>query len=191
MTFRTWLFVVLTVTMVVLDQLSKWLVVQYITYRQEEIVLIPGFMSLVHTRNSGAAFGMLGDFEYRMYVFAAFTLVAVVVLVHMAWQLPKDDRFQTVALALISSGAVGNAIDRVRQQYVTDFVLNYVEKPAALKAWLIDTVGTNEWPAYNIADSGIVVGLGMFVVYYLFLARDEAVAPEPPAEPVQDIPPPR
>lgn len=197
MSFRLSLFFVIAVLGVVVDQVTKWLVIQHIAFRSEEIVVIPGFFSLIHTRNTGAAFGFLNDFEYRMYVFAGFTLVAVAVLVHMVWQLPKDDRFQTVALALITSGAIGNAIDRVYntvandKMYVTDFMLNYIDSPAGVKSWLIDTFGTNEWPAWNVADSGIVVGLGMFIVYYLFIQKDEEVEPEPAAEPASDLPPPR
>lgn len=187
---RLTIFVTLLVALLVADQVTKWLVIQHIAYRTEEIMVVPGFFSLVHARNSGAAFGLLNDFEYRMYVFAAFTVIAVGVLAHMAWQLPDDDRFQTVALAMIASGALGNAIDRVRYQYVTDFLRVFIDSPKA-KTWLVDTFGTNEWPSFNVADSCIVVGLGAFVVYYLFLQKDEAVEPSPPAEPVSDMPSPR
>jgi len=190
LTRRLWLFVTLALTLVGADQLTKWLVVRYIPYRTGEIVIVPGWFSLVHARNTGAAFGLMDDFQYRMYVFAAFTVVAVAVLAHMAWKLPEDDRFQTVALAMIASGAAGNAIDRVRQQYVTDFLRAYVDA-AGPKAWLVAHVGTYEWPSFNVADSCIVVGLGLFVVYYLFFQRDEAVEPEPPVEPVSDLPQPR
>lgn len=191
---RFTLFTVLAVGLTILDQLSKWAVIQYIDYRTEEIVIIPGFFSLVHARNPGAAFGMLSNFEYRHYVFAGFTVVAVGVLVHMLWQLPRDDRFQTVALAMITSGAVGNAIDRVYNatvngnMYVTDFLRVFIDAEGA-KAWLIDTFGTYEWPSFNIADANIVVGLGMFVVYYLFLEKDEEVEPEPAQTPARDLPP--
>ncbi|RME25738.1 MAG: signal peptidase II [Deltaproteobacteria bacterium] len=182
-------------TGVVVDQVTKWLVIRYIGYRTEEIVVIPDFFSLVHARNTGAAFGFLDDFQYRMLVFAAFTIVAVAVLIHMVWQLPAEDRFQTVALALIAAGAIGNAIDRVYntivngQMYVTDFMLNYVGRPESVKRWLIDTFGTNEWPAWNVADACIVVGIGLFLVYYLFIQEDEDVAPEPPSQPSSDLPP--
>lgn len=187
---RLLLYVALTALLLVADQATKWLVIQHIPYRTGEIEIIPGFFSLVHARNSGAAFGMLSDFEHRMYVFAAFTVLAVGVMAHMAWQLPDDDRFQTVALAMIASGAVGNAIDRVRHQYVTDFLRVYIDTPS-IKAWLIQNLGTNEWPSFNVADSCIVVGIIAFFVYYLFLHKDEAVQPEPAAQPVDDLPLPR
>ncbi len=195
MTFRHWLFFIVFAAGVVIDQVTKWLVIQYISYRSQEVVVIPDFFSLVHARNTGAAFGFLDDFEYRMFVFAGFTLVAVGVLVHMVWQLPREDRFQTVALGLISAGAIGNAIDRVYntvangQMYVTDFMLNYVGRPEGAKSWLIDTFGTNEWPAWNVADSCIVVGIGLFLVYYLFIQKDEEVEPEPASHPASDLPP--
>lgn len=190
MSRRIVLFIVLAVLLTVADQVTKWLVIQHIAYRTGEIDVIPGFFSLVHARNSGAAFGILGDYEHRMIVFALFTVVAVVVLAQMAWQLPDDDRFQTVALAMIASGAVGNAIDRVRFQYVTDFLRVYVDTPS-VRDWLINTVGTNEWPSFNVADSCIVVGLILFFIYYLFMQKDEAVAPSPAEAPVEDLPSPR
>ncbi len=184
------IFVVLAVLLLVVDQATKWLVIQHIAYRTGEIDIIPGFFSLVHARNSGAAFGILSGYEHRMLVFAAFTVIAVGVLGQMAWQLPDEDRYQTVALAMIASGAVGNAIDRVRFQYVTDFLRVYVDTPS-VKTWMIDNLGTNEWPSFNVADSCIVVGLILFFIYYLFLQKDEAVAPSPAEAPVEDLPSPR
>ena len=141
-----------------------------------EIPLIDGFLSFIHTQNPGAAMGMLVDFEHRMYVFAVFTVVAIAVLWSMYKALPDDDRFQSVIVALITSGALGNAIDRVHKQTVTDFVKVYTEQPT-LKAWCIDTFGTNEYPTWNVADSCIVVGVILYLVYYLFIERDRELAP--------------
>jgi signal peptidase II len=141
-----------------------------------EIPLIDGFLSLIHTQNPGAAMGMLVDFEHRMYVFAVFTVVALAVLWSMYKALPDDDRFQSVIVALITAGALGNAIDRIHKQTVTDFVKVYTEQPT-LKAWCIETFGTNEYPTWNIADSCIVVGVILYLVYYLFIERDKELAP--------------
>jgi len=175
--------------LVFLDQLTKILVTMHIPYGRGEVELIPGFLSLVHARNPGAAMGMLDTFEYRMHVFAIFTVVALVVLLQMLTQLPDDDRFQALGLGMITSGAVGNAIDRVHKQSVTDFVRVYTEHPD-LKAWLIQSpLKTNEWPAFNVADAAIVVGLGLFVVHYFFLQKDDdALPPDPPEEPLTDLP---
>jgi signal peptidase II len=130
--------------------------------------------------------GMLDTFEYRMHVFAVFTVVALVVLGQMLMQLPDDDRFQGLGLGLITSGAIGNAIDRVHKQSVTDFIRVYTDDPE-LSAWLISTpLRSAEWPSFNVADAAIVVGLGLFVIHWLFLEKDEEVEPAPPQEPLAD-----
>lgn len=175
------LFLLVTLFGVLADQITKILVVQHIRFRSGEIEIIPGFFSLVHAQNTGAAGGLLNDNPYRMWIFAAFTVVAVGVLLHMLWELPDDDRLQTFALGLIFSGAVGNAIDRVHKQSVTDFMRFYTESPS-LKPWLIQKLGTAEYPSFNVADAAIVVGLLLFGVHYLFLQKDQKdLQPEPPA----------
>jgi signal peptidase II len=175
------LFFAVLFALLAFDQATKILVVQHIAYRSEEVHLIDGFLSLVHAQNTGAAFGIMSDSPLRRWVFPAFTVVAVVLLVQMLWQLPKDDRFQTTAVALIMSGAIGNAIDRVHKGSVTDFIRVYTEHPG-LKDWLIRSpLQSNEWPSFNVADAAIVVGIALFVVHYFFFEKDEAVLqPDPP-----------
>ncbi len=172
-----------TVILIIADQATKIWVTMNIPYGRGEIVLIPDFLSFVHARNTGAAMGMLDTFEYRMHVFAVFTVVALVVLFQMLVQLPDDDRFQAVGLGMITSGAVGNAIDRVHKQSVTDFIRVYTEHPD-LKAWLLENFRTHEWPSFNVADAAIVCGLGMFMIHWMFLEKDEEVPPAPPADPL-------
>ncbi|MDP6933510.1 MAG: signal peptidase II [Myxococcota bacterium] len=181
---KYWLFAIVTVLMTVLDQVTKIWVVRNIRYRIDEIEIIPGVLSLVHAQNPGAALGMLNTYEYRMHVFAVFTIIALVVLGQMLMQLPRDDRFQTTALAFITSGAIGNAIDRIDKQSVTDFIRFYTEHPE-LKPWLIETIGTNEYPSFNVADAAICTGLGLFVIHFLFLQEDtEGLEPDPPSAPL-------
>jgi len=166
------LFSVITLALVALDQVTKWWVRGNIEYRLGEIDVIPGLLSLVHAQNSGAAFGIL---QGQMLVFAVFTVIAIGLLAHMLRSLGPNERFQTVALAMIASGAAGNAVDRVLFRSVTDFVRVYTDHPE-LKAWLLGTVGTYEWPSFNVADMGIVVGLGMFFVHYWVWERKEIKA---------------
>jgi signal peptidase II len=98
----------------------------------------------------------------------------------MLRQLPGDSRFLPVVLGLIFGGAVGNGIDRVHQQVVTDFLRFYTESPG-LKARLIDWFGTNEYPSFNIADAALVIGVALFVIHYLFLDEGEGEKKEPAA----------
>ncbi len=176
---------------VVLDQITKYWIRQNIGLHvgSEEITLIPGVLDIVHAENPGAAMGFLRDFEYRHLVFLGFTLVAFGVVMDLWRKLPSTDWFLSLTLGLIMSGALGNAIDRVHKRTVTDFIRMYTEHDS-LRPWMIKTFGTNEWPSYNIADSALVVGVGLFLVHYLFLEeREEAPgkkkpgsAPPPPAD---------
>lgn len=171
---------------IVLDQVTKILVVKNIRYQVEEIPVFDTSwlsLSLVHAQNRGAAFGVMTG---QTTFFVVFTIVAVGLLVYMLKELPDTDRFQSIATGLILSGAIGNFIDRVHKQSVTDFIRVYTEHPSA-RAFLLDKVGTNEWPSFNVADAAIVIGLGMFGIHYLFLEKDAAtmptVAPPKPLDP--------
>lgn len=173
---RNLVFLVTAVLGVIADQATKaWVVANVALYR-DEIDVLPGFLSIVHAQNPGAALSLLRDFAYRHYVFAVFTVIAVIVIVDMFRKLPRSDWFMAGTLGLILSGAVGNAIDRVRQQYVTDFIRVYTEQ-ATLRDWLVGTFGTNEWPTFNVADIALVVGVALFALHHVFVKdedRDEA-----------------
>ncbi len=169
----------------VVDQATKIWVVENIKYRIEEIQIIDGFFSLVHAQNRGAAMGLLNDYENRMLVFAVFTVIALGVLWQMYREIPSHDRYQGVALGLVLSGALGNAIDRIHKQSVTDFLRVYTEHPT-IKPWLVDTFGTYEWPSFNVADAAICVGLGLFIIHFAFMQEDEDdLAPDPPEKPLE------
>jgi signal peptidase II len=195
---------ILAPLLLVLDQLSKWWVVSSLKYQggrlspstmsaleswghngqlPTELPVLPGFLSFVHRQNPGAAFGMLVDFEHRMLVFGAFTVVAVGVLVSMYRSLEPGDRLQSTIVAMIASGAAGNAFDRMHKATVTDFVKVYSDHPG-VSAWLVETFGTDEYPTFNIADSCIVVGVCLYLLHYLLVAfeRPTAVSSEDAGE---------
>ena len=186
------LFAGVAVGMTALDQITKVWVRDNLAERSDRIVVIDDFLNIVHAENPGAAFGFLNDSPYRMWVFAAFTVIALVVLFRMFLELPDDDRFQNIALGMIVSGAIGNAIDRVLYQSVTDMVDMYVAGES-LGPWVRERFGTTHWPTYNVADVAIVLGLIMFLVHYLFLEKDEDdVEPAPPEKALdEDAPPPK
>ena len=170
---KTMVFVPVVLVGVVLDQLSKVWVVENIAYRTGEIKIIPGFLSLVHAQNPGAAFGMLRDFEHRHWLFLGFTIIAVGIIVDLWRKLPPREWFLSATMGLILSGAIGNAIDRVAKGEVTDFVRVYTEIPW-LRDWLIKSpLGSAEWPSFNVADAALVVGVGLFLMHYLFLEDKE------------------
>lgn len=162
------------------DQASKLWVVQNLRVGVDEIPVVPGFLSVVHAQNHGAAFSSL---EGQWGVFMVFLAVALVVILDLLRRLRPDALFMAGILGMILSGALGNGIDRMRQRYVTDFIRVYtdLERP---KAWLVENFGTNTWPIFNVADSVLLVGVALFLVHYLFLEEsEEADGDEPAAAP--------
>lgn len=147
-----------------LDQGTKGWVVANLEPVVDEVHLVPGWFSLVHAHNTGAAFS---TFEGQLPLFLVFTAIAIVVVVDMVRRLPLEDRFVPMTLGLILSGAVGNGIDRLRMGHVTDFLKVYGgEEP--LRSWLVERFGTYVWPIFNVADSALLVGVFLFGVYWLF-----------------------
>ena len=148
-------FVMLIVLVIVLDQLSKlWIVGNFSLY--ESLPLIPGLFSLTYLTNTGAAFGILAGQPalWRQIFFVGVGLVALVVICFMYRRLRNDSTWYEVALAFIAGGAIGNLIDRLRLGSVVDFLDVYV--------------GTHHWPAFNVADSAITVGVAIFLVMNIF-----------------------
>lgn len=153
-----------------LDQVTKFWTVYalqpYATTR-DEFVVIPGFMSFIHAQNPGAAFSMLENFQYRMWLFIALGIVAIGVLLDHWRRLPPSEGFHAFSAGLLLAGATGNLVDRVHKQTVTDFVSMYTEYPP-LRGWLIERFGTATWPTYNVADMALLFGIGFFVLHTLF-----------------------
>lgn len=146
--FRALLLVFMVV---LLDQLSKiWVVINFGLYERLEI--IPHFFDLTYITNRGAAFGILAgvDGVWRHYLFLILGGSALVLLVIFWRRMHQDHPFYGVALSLIAGGAIGNIVDRVRFGAVVDFLDFYV--------------AGYHWPAFNIADSAIFVGVVIFIV---------------------------
>lgn len=156
------------------DQLSKEWVVRRLVHGSDEIHLIPGWLSFVHAQNTGAAFSTM---EGQLVLFLVFTVIAVVVVLDLVRRLPSDTRAMPFLLGMILAGALGNGIDRARQGYVTDFVKCYAgEEP--LRSWFIERFGTNVWPIWNVADSLLLVGVALFIVYWMTQREGEVQADE-------------
>lgn len=181
---RSWtLFGIVALVGIVLDQLTKIWIVSNLEYRTDSIEVIPGFFQLVHAQNPGAAFGFMRDMptNARVALFLFFTLIAIGVIVDMVRKLGPKERFLPVVLGMIMSGAIGNAIDRIHKQTVTDFLRFYTDNPEWI-AWLRSYNLPPEYPSFNVADIALVVGVLLYVVHS-FLQKDEAEAPASPREP--------
>ena len=135
---------------VVLDQLTKWLVLANMPLHRS-IAVIPGFFNLTHIHNPGGAFGFMatGSPGLRNLLFLGVATVAMGLIVYFYRSTPRNYPFLAAALALIFGGAVGNIIDRLRFGVVVDFLDFYV--------------GAYHWPAFNVADSAITVGITIFI----------------------------
>ncbi len=143
------LFILLFI--IALDQYTKILTVNSFAL-YESLEIVPGFFSLTYLTNKGAAFGFLAgvDSAWRHYFFLILASVALVLLMVAWFRLRKEHRFYGPALALIAGGAIGNVIDRVRLGAVVDFLDFYV--------------AGHHWPAFNVADSAILVGVVLFLL---------------------------
>ncbi len=167
-------FLVVTAIGVFLDQATKAWVAANIPLNTGEIKLIDGWLSIVHARNTGAAFS---SFEGWFYLFVAFTIVAVGVLLDLQRRLKPDALFMAGTLGLILSGALGNFIDRLRFHYVVDFVKCYTENDTLVQ-WLASYGLPNTYPIWNVADAAILVGVVLFLLHSTFHADERAEAAE-------------
>ena len=145
--------------------------------------VIERFFAICHVKNPGAAFGILGDPQHESYRLAFFTVVTLVAFVMIVWyykQLRPDDRLLAISLSSVFAGAAGNFVDRILFRSVTDFLLVYIPRDTSLGEWFIKTFQTNQWPAFNVADVCINVGVGLFIFHVLFIepkrAKEEAAA---------------
>lgn len=141
--------VALTVTIgVLLDQLSKLYIDSHFQLYQS-VTVLENFFHITYIRNRGAAFGILADSALRLPFFITVTLVAIVGIIWYLRQLQASQKLSQLALGLILSGAIGNLIDRVRFGEVVDFIDVH---------WY-----SHHWPAFNVADSAICIGVGLLL----------------------------
>lgn len=136
---------------VALDQVAKALVDRYLELHESRTI-VEGLARLTYVRNRGAAFGILSDADlpYQSLLFSVVSILALGAIAVYAWKLPIASRLPQTALALIMGGAVGNLLDRMRLGYVIDYVDVY---------W-----GRHHWPAFNVADSAISIGVALLVL---------------------------
>src|SRR5450631_4091395 len=140
---------------VMLDRVTKWVVSKNISLHDGKQV-IPGFFRITHVENRGAAFGLFADSpaQWKIAALVLFSIVALAIVSVLLWRNNHSMQSTGIGLALILGGAVGNLWDRLLSGRVVDFLLFYV--------------GQYQWPAFNVADSAIVVGAGLLVIEILF-----------------------
>jgi signal peptidase II len=150
-TWRSGFYLWISGAIVALDQATKAIVDRYLELHESRTI-VEGFARLTYVQNRGAAFGILSDADlpYQSVLFSVVGIIALGAIAVYAWKLPVTSRLPRTALALIMGGAVGNLLDRVRLGYVIDYVDVY---------W-----GRHHWPAFNVADSAISIGVALLVL---------------------------
>lgn len=145
-------YLAISAAIILLDAWTKWLVSARIDLH-EAIPIIPNLFQLVHVRNTGAAFGIGANADSRLVplILNVGAIGVFCVVVVYALRSAVTDRTLQVGLHLILGGAIGNLLDRFRFGYVVDFLDVYA------------TWGGREhhWPAFNVADSAICIGIGL------------------------------
>jgi signal peptidase II len=146
---------IVAVLVVVVDQVTKLMIYHGIPL-WEEVVVVPGFFNIVHYHNPGGAFGVFSgtDNGFRHVFFLVVSILALGLVFYFYRSTPRTHRFLSTGFALIFGGAIGNLIDRFWLGQVVDFLDVYVN------GW--------HWPAFNVADSAITAGIGIFVFHLLF-----------------------
>ena len=151
---RGLLYYGLSAAIFALDRITKQIIETRVSVFDTHTV-IPGFFDIVHARNRGAAFSMFADSNspWRPFFLIGLSLAALVLVAGILRNASRLDRPTAIGLSLILGGALGNVFDRIVSGAVTDFLDFYI--------------GDLHWPAFNIADSAIVIGSGLLLVSLL------------------------
>jgi signal peptidase II len=145
--------------LLVADQVTKALVVANIGVG-ERVNLLGDYVQIWHAQNSGAAFSLL---QGGSALFLAVSVLSLVMVAYFHRTLLTRPTWLHLVLGVVLGGTLGNFVDRLRQGYVTD--------------WASVGIGDLRWPTFNVADSSIVVGIGILVLYLLLGNLDRREAP--------------
>ncbi len=143
------------ISLVALDQVTKWLVRAHFAIHESRPV-IRGFFSLTYVQNRGAAWGILAGWRIALVALAA---VMLFVLARYREKIFGSRAIGRVSFILLVAGIIGNVIDRVWLGYVVDFLDFYI--------------GASHFPAFNVADSCICVGVGLYMLASFVSPRQE------------------
>lgn len=153
---RAWRWWTLAISLAAADQLTKLAVSTLMAYGQS--IPLTGFFNLVHVLNTGAAFSLLADAGgWQRYFFFVITLAVSIVLALMLRR-PRP-RAEALGYSLVLGGALGNGFDRVVRGHVVDYLDFY------WRSW--------HWPAFNLADCGIVLGVFLLVLNSFRTANEQ------------------
>ena len=148
---KYWVLLIFCFGILLLDQVTKFIVVQkFPLYQRVEV--IHGFFNLTHVRNTGGAFGIFGGEKGGIgsILFVVVSLIAVGAILVLFTKVKENEKNLALSFSLILSGAIGNLIDRLRYGEVVDFLDFHLS--------------TYHWPAFNVSDSAICIGIGLMAL---------------------------
>lgn len=159
--------------LIVLDQITKYMVTIHVPLHYS-ISVVEGFFSITHIRNPGVAFGLFAghESEYKVIFFVVISIIAILAILIIFHQTPDDKRMVKVGLILIFSGAIGNLIDRILHKEVIDFLDFFYNG--------------SHWPAFNVADSCITIGVSFMILDLFYGYPAEADSSNPSDKSLQD-----
>jgi signal peptidase II len=152
------LAVVSSALLVLIDQVTKWLAISYLSPKNDgsDIILWNGVFRLSYLENRGAAFGIMAGKSIFLIIT---TIIVFIAIVWFYLRIPAEKKFRYIKwlVVFIIAGAIGNFVDRIRFNFVVDFF--YFE--------LID------FPIFNMADTYVVCGVILLILFYLFYYKEE------------------
>lgn len=160
---KYWVLLVVSGWILFVDQWTKYIVQQKLALHQT-VEVIQRFFNLVHVRNTGGAFGIFAGERGGIgsILFVVVSLIAIGTILFLFVKVREDEKTLSLSFSLVLAGAIGNLIDRLRYGEVVDFLDFYLF--------------SYHWPAFNIADSAICIGIGLIVLDLLIRDRKKKVA---------------
>ncbi len=151
---KYWVLLIFCVGILLLDQWTKSLVVEKLPLYQR-VEVVQGFFNLTHVRNTGGAFGIFGGEKGGVgsILFVVVSVIAIGAIIFLFVKIRENEKTLALSFSLVLSGAIGNLIDRLRYGEVVDFLDFHLS--------------TYHWPAFNVADSAICIGIGLLALQLL------------------------
>jgi signal peptidase II len=151
---KYWVLLIFCFGILLLDQWTKSLIVRELPLYQR-VEVIQGFFNIIHVRNTGGAFGIFGGEKGGLgsILFVIFSLIAIGAVLFLFIKIKENEKTLALSFSLVLSGAIGNLIDRLRYGEVIDFLDFHLS--------------STHWPAFNVADSAICIGIGLMALELL------------------------
>jgi signal peptidase II len=161
---KYWVFLILFVWILSVDQWTKYSIQKRLPLHHT-VPVVMGFFNLTHVRNPGGAFGILGGEKggISSSLFVLISLIAVGIILFLLYKTKEDEEILSLAFSMVLSGAIGNLIDRFLYGEVIDF--------------FDFQLSSFHWPAFNIADSAITIGIGL--IFVEIFTRGHSKSPNP------------